>query len=557
MRMGAIAFLLLTALAIDTLEISGIVENDSGYVGGAIIRVQGTGVSSTTDAWGRFKIKDLPASSFVSLTAFAPGYYIAGPVLVRAGDSNVIFRLRKIPRDDNESYEWVSALSSDGKDLNCQNCHGLAPEADSLLPFDEWLLDAHGTAAQNRRFLSIYNGTDLSGLNRSPLTRYVFNRDYGKVPLPPDPSQPYFGPGFKLDFPNSTGNCAACHLPAAAVGAPYDTDPNTVFGVGREGVACDVCHKLWSVRLQSSTDLPYPNTPGVLSMDFRRPPTGQQLFLGPYDNVAPGDDTYSPLQNQGQFCAPCHFGQFWGVQVYNSFGEWLDSPYSDPINGRTCQDCHMPRRGANAIARPEKGALLRDASAVFSHLMPGASNVALLRDTASLNLRVTRKGYILHVQVTVVNEKAGHHIPTDHPARNILLVVSATDSSGQPLEMLSGPIIPEWGGRGEDPNDYAGQPGRGYAKVLEELWTEVSPTAAYWNPTVVREDTRIPAFGQDVSEYEFVAPFKEAAKVTAQLVFRRAFRTLATQKSWDTGDILMIRATRMVPGSNPVASPPP
>ena len=209
----------------------------------------------------------------------------------------------------------------------------------------------------------------------------------------------------------------------------------------------------------------------------------------------------------------------------------------------------MPRRGATRIARADKGALQREANAVFSHLMPGAADVALLQDTASLDLQTIRTGDILRVKVIVVNEKAGHHIPTDHPARNILLVVSATDSRGQPLPMLSGPVIPEWGGRGEDPNDYAGRPGRGYAKILEELWTEVSPTAAYWNPTVLREDTRIPALGRDVSEYEFAAPSDIGpVNVTAQLIFRRAFKSLGTQKSWNTDDILMTREVRMVPG---------
>jgi hypothetical protein len=111
-------------------------------------------------------------------------------------------------------------------------------------------------------------------------------------------------------------------------------------------------------------------------MEFRRPAKGHQLFLGPYDDVAPGDDSFSPLQNQSQICAPCHFGQFWGVQVYNSFGEWLASPYSDPVNGQTCQDCHMHKRGATLIARADKGALTRDPKTIFSHLMPGAEHSA-------------------------------------------------------------------------------------------------------------------------------------------------------------------------------------
>ena len=56
-----------------------------------------------------------------------------------------------------------------------------------------------------------------------------------------------------------------------------------------------------------------------------------------------------------------------------------------------------------------------------------------------------------------------------------------TDTQGRILELLDGPKIPEWGGVGNKPDDYAGQTGVGYAKILEELWTQVSPTVAYWN----------------------------------------------------------------------------
>jgi hypothetical protein len=204
-------------------------------------------------------------------------------------------------------------------------------------------------------------------------------------------------------------------LPAAAEAAPYDTDPNMVTGVGRESVACDFCHKVWSVKLDPSTGNPYPNTPGVLSFELRRPPAGQQFFAGPYDDVGPGDDTLSPLQNQSQICAPCHFAQFWGVQVYNSFGEWLASPYADPVKGQTCQDCHMPHRGATLPARADKGGLTRDPKAVFSHLMPGATDQSLLQSAAGLAIEASQSGPLIHVMVTVSNDKASHHIPTDHP----------------------------------------------------------------------------------------------------------------------------------------------
>jgi nitrate/TMAO reductase-like tetraheme cytochrome c subunit len=529
-------------------RVAGVVRDGSAPVAGATVRIQGTATFTRTNDRGEFTLEAPGAGLFVPLTAYAPGYYIAGPVPARPGDANLAFSLKRHPAEDDPTYEWLPAHASSGGDSACQNCHSEPKNPFSSLPFDEWVRDAHGRSAANRRFLSMYNGTDLSGERRSPPTRYFIDKDYGPVPLAPDPALPYYGPGFNLDFPNSAGNCAACHLPAASANAAYDTDPNLAQGAGKEGVTCDVCHKLWSVRLNHLSGLPHNNTPGVLSMEFRRPSQGHQLFLGPYDDVAPGEDSYSPLQNQGRFCAPCHSARFWGVQVYDSYGEWLASPYSDPETGQTCQDCHMPRRGAALIARADRGAIARDPKTVFSHLMTGASDVTLLENTATLTLEVWREGKEVRVMTVVTNDRAGHHIPTDHPARNILLVVSATGLDGQPLAMRWGDLVPPWGGEGEAAEDYAGRPGRGYAKILEEMWTEVAPTAAYWNPTVLREDTRIPALASDVANWGFEEPsIGGPVKVTARLIFRRAFRALQKQKSWDTPDILMNEATRTVP----------
>jgi len=75
--------------------------------------------------------------------------------------------------------------------------------------------DAHGKSASSMRFLSMYNGTDVNG-NQCPLTRDGHSRDYGRIPLLPDLSQPHLGPGYRLDFPNTKGNCAACHVPGLA-----------------------------------------------------------------------------------------------------------------------------------------------------------------------------------------------------------------------------------------------------------------------------------------------------------------------------------------------------
>jgi hypothetical protein len=109
--------------------------------------------------------------------------------------------------------------------------------------------------------------------------------------------------------------------------------------VAAEAISCEFCHKIRDVNLDPQTGLPFQNMPGVLSCQFRRPPQGHQFFAGPFDDVAPGEDTYSTLQIQSQFCAACHYGIFWEEVIYDSFGEWLRSPYSSPDNGQTCPGC--------------------------------------------------------------------------------------------------------------------------------------------------------------------------------------------------------------------------
>ena len=222
--------------------------------------------------------------------------------------------------------------------------------------------------------------------------------------------------------------------------------------------------------------LPYANMPGVLSYEFRRPPDDHQFFAGPYDDVAPGEDTYSPLQTESAFCAPCHFGTFWDTQIYNSFGEWLTSPYSDPETGQTCQDCHMPPLGSTRIANVDQ-AQDRDPATIFSHRMPGAADETLLQNTAKLSLDVTADGDQILVTVEVTNTRAGHHIPTDSPLRQIFMIVTATDARGTPLPLADGPVLPTWAG------DLEGETGTYFVRILQETWTEVMPTGAYWNPT--------------------------------------------------------------------------
>lgn len=526
-------------------SVTGLVRDADGPVADATVRVKATANSTTTDANGRFALTGLEVNESFVLTAWAKGYYIGGgDKEYQSGISNLEIILTKHSNQDNPYYAWLSAFKNagyagSGQGSNCENCHADPNNQLAALPFSEWKNDAHALSAHNIRFLTMYNGTDIQG-NQSPLTRYVRTRDYGRIPLRPDPNKPYFGPGYKLDFQDSAGNCAACHTPVAAIDAAYSTDPTTVTGVENEGVACDFCHKVWDLRLNSNSGLPYPNMPGVLSFEFRRPPEGHQFFAGPFDDVAPGEDTYSPIQTKSQYCAPCHFGVFWNTVVYNSFGEWLDSPYSNTETGKTCQDCHMPQGQNDYFARLDKGGIIRDPNTIFSHRMPGAMDEELLQNAVTLDVQANLQAEHIVVTVSINNDQTGHHVPTDSPLRHLILIVRAIDEQGRFLRQTEGNIIPEWGGIGDSNQGYyAGLPGKIFARILEELWTEVSPTGAYWNPTRVLSDNRLAAFATDTSTYTFVSVADSEITIDVKLIFRRAFIKLITQKSWDTPDIVM------------------
>lgn len=533
--------------------VSGIVLDGDEPVAGAVVRIQTTETHTLTGADGRFTLTGVGPASPLTVTAWAAGYFIAGVPDVSPGADDVEIRLQAHPASDDSSYAWLPSRPhpGEGEDMSCARCHSVAgTDLPYSLPVDEWSLDAHSQSALNSRFLTMYRGTDTNG-RRSPPTRFGYAKDYGSFPLLPDPALPYFGPGYKLDFVDTAGNCAACHLPAAAIDDPYGVDPSSVEGIAAEGVPCDFCHKVWDVRINPATGLPNPNAPGVLSFRFLRPSGEHQFFAGPLDDVAPGEDTYAPVQRESRFCAPCHFGVFWDTVVYNSFGEWSASPYSDPESGRTCQDCHMPPLGETHFARPDKGGLARNPETIFSHRMPGASDSDLLQNAVNLSASADRQGSQLIVRVEILNDQTGHHVPTDSPLRQMILLVEARDAAGEALVQMAGPTVPLWGGIG-NPEDgyYAGLPGQGYARILGEIWTGTNPTGAYWNPTRVIGDNRLAALARDATTYTFAVQEDAAASeimVHIRLIFRRAFRELVDQKGWDVPDISMEEIRLVVP----------
>ena len=483
--------------ALQTVEVSGVVLDKATAqpVAGATVRQQTTANATTSGPDGTFTLGGLTEGVSVTITAWHEGYHPAGVEVVPPA-TGVVISLTLHPTGDNPDYEWLTSMPDPENPIGCGHC---------MVAFPQWVNNAHAQSAVNPRFFSIYNGTDTTG-------------------------QPNVPPGYKLDFPNTAGNCANCHAPGAAANEPFTADMNELEGVETEGVFCDFCHKIGYAYLDPTTGLPYPNVPGVMSVRLYRPPPDTHMFFGPFDDVT-RRVSYLELEKKSQFCAPCHQFSFWGTPIYESFREWLESPY--PGMGIECQTCHMAPTGVNYFVYPEKGGLIRDPDLIASHLQPGASDVELLQNTVSMTVTAELVVDRVQVTVTITNTGAGHHVPTDFPGRHMILVVSAADGQGQPLPLQSGSTVPDWGG------DLAGQPGKAFAKVLRDLNSGEEPTVAYWNPTIVVSDNRIPAFGADTSVYEFAAPPTGTVNVEATLIFRRAFWELMQAKRWDTPDVVM------------------
>lgn len=489
--------------------VRGVVTDEAGVpMSGARVRIQATANVTVTCSDGTFELSGLRAGFEVKVTAWKADYYVAKRTVTPPA-TNVSLALKRYPEGDNPDYEWLLPLPAGG--LRCITCH-IGPV------MSQGLADAHANAGTNPRFFSMYNGTDVAG-------------------------HPGIGPGYKLDFPSTAGICAACHAPGAAANHPFTADMNALRGADTFGIHCDYCHKVGGVYLDPATGLPYPNVPGVLSMDLRRPAADKQIFFGPFDDIEE-PDTLLPLIRQSQFCAPCHNFSFWGTPIYQSFAEWLASPY--PARGVQCQTCHMPPDGVTTNFAPGHGGQERDPKTIPTHYQFGASHADFLSNTVTMTLSVRQSGSRITATVDITNDRAGHHVPTDHPARNMILLVTARDARGSALSFSGGTVVPAWGG------DVANLPGKGFAKILRDVQTGESPVANYWKQTLIESDNRIAALATDTSSYVFDAPQNGGiVSVEAKLVFRRAFKALSDQKGWQMPDITMAEKSEqlMVPAT--------
>ncbi|MBI1774888.1 MAG: hypothetical protein HYR63_06025 [Proteobacteria bacterium] len=490
----------------------------------AVVRIRAHAAASLTDATGRFRLERPTGEPGLQITAAKTGYVIAGTqVLEQATDYRLV--LRPVPLADDPSYAWVSAyalaeqngpITDTGREP-CGTCHRRIVE--------EWRSSRHAGSATNPRFLAFFYGAGGA-------------------------AHPGESPSFRGDFPNSNGNCAACHLPVLASASPLSAEPAYAVGVPLEGVGCDYCHKIFSVASE-----PDGGRVGAHAAALRRPGGDGQLVFGPLDDVPRGRDSFNPLYRDSRYCATCHDGGFWNIRAYSEFQEWQQTEFAG--RGVQCQDCHMREATAAATivdAGPE--IVHRNAAGLSSHRFRDSRTPDFVRDAIDFRLSAAPDGDRLAVTASLTNIGAGHHLPAGTPMRHMILVLEATDAQGRALAPGDGERVPDYGGTESGPVEpMAGRPGKAYGKILTDRVTYTDRPgdqhfkpmypAPHWRPTSVAADNRLAYGASDASAYSFALGASVAwpVTVTARLIVRRTFQAWALAQGLADIDLEVGRET--------------
>lgn len=505
-----------------------------GSLSNARVRVQGClGAPVLTDVAGTFTVA-VPAGAVV-VAAAAEGFFngcvkppaAAGCATVTAGATGLTIALDPVPAVDDPTYVYRPPTT-------CQECH---PDV-----FDQWNRSTMAHTNHNIWVDKLYNGTDAT---------------YPAGP-PPDPNNPPFFAflarhNIDAAHPTRYGECANCHQPTYVAADPTNTNFNLAEGAGFHGITCDFCHRIVDVDV-SAEGIRRPNLVpgqggGPAKTTMLRSTLEPGLAFGPLDDVTfPGGTdmraSHASITHSSRLCASCHedntdprdsngnfLGTYDGRASQMTYTEWAQSTYAQ--QGIECVDCHMASTGADHFCN--RSSNTRDPSQVRSHVFEGTT-LAFLQQAVTLGSTNTVDGDRLKVDVDVTNSGAGHWLPTGVTLRNMILVVDVVDKDGQRLSQLadaqqSRPVVPNWGGVGDPAaGNFAGLPGRGYARVLvdENLVENVLFTVA-----VNAFDNRIKAGATDHTHYEFQLPRgwqKRDVRVDTTLYYRRAFKPIADQR---------------------------
>ena len=195
----------------------------------------------------------------------------------------------------------------------------------------------------------------------------------------------------------------------------------------------------------------------------------------------------------------------------------------------------MTPTGKISNIAPGHGGIRRDPSTLSSHRFRGSDQL-YLQSYLRLSLQVEASDDKVKAVVEVQVRNVGHMTPTGHPSRALLVWIWATDGNGRPLEQVTGPVLPALAGDGPpQEGGLAGQPGKIYAKVLED--TDGNQPVPYWRVTRIAYDTRLKP--DQVDRQEFTFRNADGASLHARLIYRRFSKQVADEKGWVDNEILV------------------
>jgi hypothetical protein len=300
--------------------------------------------------------------------------------------------------------------------------------------------------------------------------------------------------------------CSICHMPMTTYPARTAGGLGKIFAhlpiggrgtdpLAADGVSCTVCHQVTNERLGTAESFTGGFVLNVAS------PAGPQPMFGPFQvddgrtHVMRSATGLTPTESihvrRSELCATCHTlfttaldaeGRAVGRLAEQApFLEWQHSVYKTE---RSCQDCHMPPVGeptpiASVLGEPREGLsrhtflggnffMLRMLNRYRNELgvtappheleaAAMATERQLRADTATLRIADARRTGTSATFTVLVENLAGHKLPTGYPSRRAWLHVTARDASGRVL-FESGAVAPTGAIAGnandEDPSVY-------------------------------------------------------------------------------------------------------
>jgi cytochrome c554/c'-like protein len=265
--------------------------------------------------------------------------------------------------------------------------------------------------------------------------------------------------------------CLACHAPMQqydlrVVGKRLGLDD--LDAVGKQGVACTVCHQITPEGLGTKASFE-----AHFTINDKRENYGPHAK--PFTHPMQMHSGYTPAEGkhvlESSLCATCHTvitptvdaaGKVVGEFVEQApYLEWLASDFGDM--GMSCQDCHMPvleDNSGRALKQHIAHTPMRlpfpptDPRQPFGRHVLAGGNVmvlsmmrdlfpdeaedldqkqdqtrALLGTALSIGIKTERAGDKHEIAVAVSNN-TGHKLPTGYPSRRIWLHFTAKDAAG-------------------------------------------------------------------------------------------------------------------------------